>query len=120
MAAGHTVGYIERTVVYTDTTSFLVGYLPPNAYITDVTLLITTDFTDGVLDVGDISTANKYADDISLNGTGKATVTSTSSWGAVASTTDQTGIYGIVVATGTGLSAGSAKLVVEYVYNESA
>ena len=115
--ANQTVHNISYTVAYTDTTSFLIGYLPPNAYITDITCLITTDFTDGVLDVGDATTANLYADDIALNGTGKQTVTSTSSWGAVASTTDQTEIKGIVVATGTGLAAGSAKVIVEYVYN---
>lgn len=118
MAAGHSIRYIERTVAYTDTTSFLIGYLPPNAYIVDISVLITTDFTDGVLDIGDASTANLYANDVSLNGTGKATVTSTSSWGAVASTADQTEIKGIVVATGTGLAAGSAKVVVEIAYSE--
>ena len=39
-------------------------------------------------------------------------------WGAVQSTTDQTEVKGIVVATGTGLAAGAAKVVVEYAFNE--
>lgn len=119
MSAGSKKGYLETTIAYTDTTAKLVGYLPPNAYVTDVTCLITTDFTDGVLDVGTASSANRYADDISLNGTGKATVTSTSIWGTVESTKDQTALYGVVVATGTGLAAGSAKLVIDYVYSEN-
>ena len=115
--ADQKVHNISYSFTFTDTTSFLIGYLPPNAYITDVTVLVTTDFTDGVLDVGDSDTAALYADDVTLNGTGKQSVTSTSSWGLVASTTDQTIINGIVVATGTGLAAGAAKVVVEYVYN---
>jgi hypothetical protein len=109
---------LQYSFTYTDTTSFSIGWLPPNAYITDVKVLRTTSFEDGVLDVGDATTANKYADDVALNGTGAASVTSTSSWGAVASTTDQTEIKGIVVATGTGLSVGAAKVVVEYTFNE--
>ena len=109
---------LQYSFTYTDTTSFSIGYLPPGAYITDIKVLVTTDFTDGVLDVGDSSTANKYADDVSLNGTGSKTVTSNAEWGNVQSTSDQTEIKGIVVATGTGLSAGAAKVVVEYAFNE--
>jgi hypothetical protein len=116
MSANNRIGYLQKTVAYTDTTSFEIGYLPPNGYITDIKVLVTTDFTAGVLDVGDSTTANKYADDVSLNGTGSKSVTSTSSWGAVESTADQTLVKGIVVATGTGLAAGSAKVVVEYAY----
>ena len=116
MSANNRIGYLQYSIAYTDTTAVSVGFLPPNAYITDIKVLVTTDFTDGVLDVGDSTTANKYADDVSLNGTGSKTVTSTSSWGAVASTADQTEIKAVVVATGTGLAAGAAKLVVEYAY----
>ena len=116
MSANNRIGYLQYVIAYTDTTAVTVGYLPPNAYITDIKVLVTTDFTDGVLDVGDSSTANAFADDVSLNGTGSKTVTSTAQWGAVQSTADQTEVKAVVVATGTGLSSGSAKLVVEYAY----
>jgi hypothetical protein len=110
---------LQYSFTYTDTTSFSIGWLPPNAYITDIKVIITTDFTDGVLDVGDASTAAKYVNDQSLNGTGPQTVSAVGvTWGAVESTTDQTEVKGIVVATGTGLSAGAAKVIVEYAYNE--
>jgi hypothetical protein len=118
MAIVSGIRYIQKVVSYTDTTSFLIGYLPANAYITDIKVMVTTDFTDGVLDVGDASTAAAFADDVSLNGTGSKTVTSTAQWGAVQSTSEQTQVKGIVVATGTGLAAGSAKVVVEYAFNE--
>lgn len=116
MSANNRVGYLEKTISYTDTTSVDVGFLPPNAYVTDVTVLITPDFTDGVLDVGKTGTAAYFANDVALNGTGKQTVTSTTGWGAIQSTSDQTQVTAIVVATGTGLAAGTAKLVVSYVY----
>jgi len=118
MARTKGVEALQYSFTYTDTTSFSIGYLPPNAYITDIKVLVTTDFTDGVLDVGDATTANKYADDVTLNGTGSQSVTSTAYWGAVESTSDQTEIKGVVVATGTGLAAGAAKVVVEYTFNE--
>lgn len=116
MSSSNRIGYLEKAFTYTDTTSFDIGYLPPNSYIVDIDVYITTDFTAGVLDVGDSTTANKYADDTSLNGEGKVAGTSNTTWGAVQSTSDQTLVKGIVVATGTGLAAGAAKVVVRYAY----
>ena len=113
------IGYINKSVTYANTTSFLIGYLPPNAYIVDIPVLQTTDFTDGVLDIGTSASAARYVNDQSLNASaGKQTVTSTAYWGVVESTTEPTGVYGIVVATGTGLSAGALKVVVSYAFNE--
>jgi len=109
---------LQYSFTFADTTSFTIGYLPPNAYITDIKVLVPTSFEDGVLDVGDGTTANKYADDVSLNTTGPATVTANAQYGLVQDANDQTEIKGIVVATGTGLSVGAAKVVVEYAFNE--
>jgi hypothetical protein len=109
---------LQFSFTFANTSSFEIGWLPPNAYVTDIKVLVTTDFTDGVLDVGDASTANLFANDVSLNGTGSKTVTSTAQWGNAQSTSNQTQVTGIVVATGTGLAAGAAKVVVEYAYNE--
>jgi hypothetical protein len=116
MSANNRIGYLQKVIAYTDTTSVDVGFLPPNAYVTAVKVLVTTDFTAGVLDVGITGTAAYYADDVSLDGTGSKSVTSTAQWGAVQDSSDQTQVTAIVVATGTGLAAGSAKLVVEYAY----
>ena len=112
------IQYLQKVISYTNTSSFLIGYLPPNAYITAIKVLVTTDFTDGVLDVGTTASANAFADDVSLNGTGSKTVTSTAQWGAIQSTSEQTAVKGIVVITGTALAAGSAKVVVEFAFNE--
>lgn len=119
MALDKGVGVLQYSFTYTDTTSFLIGYLPPNAYVTDIKVIITTDFTDGVLDVGTTASAAAYVNDQSLNGIDVQTVTPvTGSWGVVQSTTIPTAINGIVIATGTGLAAGAAKVTVEYVYEE--
>ena len=112
------INYIQKVVAYTDTSSFHIGYLPPNAYITDIKCLVTTSFEGGVLDIGDDSTAALFANDIDVDGTGSISVTSTAQWGAVQSTSDQTQVKGIIVAASTGLSQGSAKVVVEYAFNE--
>jgi len=116
MSANNRIGYLTKTIAYTDTTSVNVGFLPPNAFVIDVKVLITTNFQAGVLDVGITGTAAHYADDVDLNAEGLASVTSTAQWGAVQDTSDQTQVTAIVVATGTGLAAGAAKLVVEYAY----
>ena len=118
MAQDKGIKCLQKAITYANTTSFHIGYLPPGAYVTKVRVLIPTTFTDGVLDVGDDTTAALFANDIDLDTTGEATVTSTNQWGAVQSTTDQTEVKGIVVATGTGLSQGAAKVVVEYAFNE--
>jgi hypothetical protein len=119
MAQKKGIECLQYSFTYTDTTSFLIGYLPPKAYVTDIKVIITTDFTDGVLDVGTSANAAAYVNDQSLNGIDVQTVTPvTGSWGVVQSNTNQTGIYGIVVATGTGLAAGAAKVIVEFAFNE--
>jgi hypothetical protein len=118
MAKTGGVEYLQQSFTFASTTSFHIGWLPPQAYVTDVKVYVTTDFSDGVLDVGDASTANLFADDVSLNGTGSKTVTSTAQWGNVQSTTDQTEVKGIVVFTSTAPAAGAGRVVVEYAFNE--
>ena len=90
MSANNRVGYLEKAITLTDTTSFLIGYLAPNAYVTDIKVLVTTGFTGGVLDVGDDSTANLFTNDVDISSTGAASVTLTAQAGVIQSTTDQT------------------------------
>ena len=119
MAINKGVNVLQFSFTYADTSSFLIGYLPPNAYVTDIKLIITTDFTDGVLDVGTSANAASFVNDASLNGIDVQTVTPvTGSWGVIQSAANQTAINGIVVATSTGLAAGAAKVTVEYVFEE--
>lgn len=116
MSAINRIGAMTKTIASTDTSSFNIGWLPPNNYITDIKVLVTTAFDSGVvLDIGDASTAAKYANDVDVTSQGVATVSAVGgTWGAVESTTDQTEIKGIVVAGGSTLTAGAAKIVVEY------
>lgn len=118
MAKTGGVEYLQVAFTNASTTSFHVGWLPPGACVTKVQVFVTTDFTDGVLDVGDATTANLFANDVSLNGTGEKSVTSTAQWGAVQSTTDQTEVTAIVVFTSTAPAAGAGRVVVSYVFNE--
>jgi len=119
MSANNRVGYLEVAFTSTSTTSFLIGYLPPNAYITDIKVLVTTAFTGGVLDVGTSATAAAFANDVDISSQGVATVTAVGgTWGTIQSTADQTAVHGVVVAAGTTLPAGAARVTVEYVYAE--
>jgi hypothetical protein len=118
MSSNNRIGYLAKTIAKTDTSSFLIGYLPPNAYITDIKVLITTAYDAGaVLDIGDSATAAKYSNDVDVTSVGVATVSAvTNTWGTVESTSDQTQIKGIVVAGGSTFTAGAGKIIVEYAY----
>ena len=118
MAKTGGIEYLQANITFASTSSFHIGWLPPQAYITNVQVFVTTDFSDGVLDVGDADTAALFADDVSLHATGEKSVTSTAQWGAVQSTTDQTEVKGIVVFTSTAPAAGAARVVVSYAFNE--
>ena len=80
MAKTAQLGYLNLSITFATTTSTSMGFLPPNAYITDIKVLVTTAFNAGgtdVVDIGDETTATKYADDVDVSSTGSATVTST-------------------------------------------
>jgi hypothetical protein len=117
--ADNRIGYLQYSAVSTDTSSTTIGFLPPGSYITDIKVLVTTAFDAGVvIDIGDSSTANKYSNDVDPTSTGAATVTLTAQAGVVQSTSDQTQVTFIVVAGGSTLVGGAAKIVVEYAYTE--
>jgi hypothetical protein len=117
--ADNRIGYLQYSAVSTDTSSTTIGYLPPNAYVTNIKVLVTTAFDAGVvIDIGDGSTANLFANDVDPTSTGAASVTLTAQAGVVQDTADQTKVTFIVVAGGSTLQAGAAKIVVEYAYTE--
>jgi hypothetical protein len=118
MARGNEMyGVLSKNVTYTDTTAVTVGYLPPNSHIIDIICTVGTAFNAGgndYIDVGDSSTANKYANDINVASTGKASVT-VANVGAVQSSTGSTEIKAVYVPSGTSPTAGSGYVNVLYV-----
>ena len=113
MADRTTFQNLIAPIAYTDTTAITVGYLPANALITNVYVLIGTDFEAGVIDVGNATTANQYANDIAATSVGRIAGTCTNV-GAVESTTDPTQITAIYVPGSTSPAQGSGYVVVEY------
>lgn len=111
---------IQKELTYANTTATLIGYLPPNAYVSQIRVLVETAFNDGdgcVIDIGTSSTANYFANDVSVTSTGVATVTEAKS-GVVVSTTDPTAVYAIVVNSGSVSTAGKCKVCISYAFNE--
>ena len=113
---------IQKSITYANTTGVAVGQLPPNAYITDIKVLVTTAFTAGgndYVDIGDADTAAKFANDVNVASTGAPTVTATAYWGVVQSSSAPTTIYVVYVPAGSTPTAGAAKVVVEYAFSET-
>lgn len=114
-------GVLTKAITYANTTAFEVGKLPPNAFITDIKLIITTAFNAGgndYVDVGTTGSANRYANDIAASSTGSASVTSTAYWGYVESATEPTTINAIYVPAGSTPTAGVGRVVVNYAFAE--
>lgn len=115
-------GYIQKQIGFGDTTATLLGQLPPNAYISEIRVLVTQNFDAGstdVIDIGTSSSANRYANDIDVSSTGVATVTHTAFVGAVESVSDPTEIYAIYVPSGSAVTQGQCKVIISIGYNES-
>jgi len=115
------VKYIQKAITFASTTSTSLGFLPPNAYVKNVQVIVPTAFNAGgtdLVDVGLGGTANNLADNVDVSATGNASVTSTATWGAVQSQTDQTEMTCIYVPAGATPTAGAARVVVEYAFNE--
>ena len=109
-------GAISKIITFANTTSLSLGFLPPNSIITGIKVLVGTAFNAGgadVIDVGDDTTANKFANDVNVASTGSATVT-LDNVGAVESSTASTEIKAIYVPAGSTPTAGSGYIVVEY------
>jgi hypothetical protein len=69
----------QAIVTYADTTAAELFTLPANSYIVDLFVDVQTAFAGGTttLDIGTYGTANHFADDVDVSGTGRATVTLT-------------------------------------------
>jgi len=118
------LGYLQKYITYATASSSgtTIGYLPANAYIVDIHVANPTAFNVGsadYLDIGDGTTANKFADNIVMDGTGDRTVTSTAYWGDVLSTSEPTQIVATYTPTGTAPTAGESMITVLYAFDES-
>lgn len=110
------IGNLVKLIAYTDTTAITVGYLPSNSIITEIKVIVGTAFNAGgndYIDIGDSSTAAKFADNVNVASTGQATVTELNN-GAVLDSTNPTEIKAVYVPDGTTPSAGSGYVVIEY------
>ncbi len=107
-------GTVAYNITYTDTTSVTMGYLPPNSSIKNIRVNVGTGFDEAVVDIGDATTANQYANDVDVESTGSATVTMTNI-GAVVSATNSSAVTAIVVPTSTTLTEGSCWVYVDWV-----
>jgi hypothetical protein len=116
MARANVDNKLVKAITYTDTTAITVGYLPANAVISSIKVLVGTAFNAGgndYIDIGNASVANQYADNVDVSSAGSATVT-LQNVGAVISATLPTEIKAVYVPAGTSPSAGSGYVVVEY------
>lgn len=108
-------GQFTKTFDSSDTTATLAGSVPPNSYILRIYAIVDTAFETGdVVDVGDGTTANKYADDIALSSVGNIAGTLEDDAIGVLDADNSTEIYLTVVNNATASTDGSGTLVVEY------
>jgi hypothetical protein len=107
---------ISKIITYTDTTAITVGNVPPNSIIVDIKVTVGTAFDAGgadYIDIGDSSTAAKFADNVNVASTGQATVTQLNN-GAVLSAVASTPIKAIYVPAATSPTAGSGYVTIVY------
>lgn len=108
------------TLAYTNTTAKVLGYLPPNAFVSSIKVFITTAFNDtgtDLIDIGISGTANYFANDVTASSEAQAAVTLTKG-AVVQSTIKPTPIYATYIGQNSNASAGAATIVVEYMFDE--
>jgi hypothetical protein len=108
------------TIVKTNTTATVIGYLPPNAFVIGVTCLVTEAFNDAtgaVIDVGISGTANYFANDIDVSAVANAAVTLTKG-AVVQSAIKPTPIYATYTGATGDATTGSATIAIKYLFDE--
>ena len=106
---------LAKAVTYADTSSTSLGFLPANAYIDYINVNVDQGFDEAIIDIGDGTTANKYANDVDVETSDTAATVTLTNCGAVESTENPTEIKYIVVPTSTTLTEGSCTITVGYV-----
>ena len=104
------------TVVFGDTTAVVIAELPARAFIVDIKVDVQTAFSGGTtqLDIGlrdgSGDTADHFANNIDVSGTGRASVTLTNGGEDLGDRPVQ-----VIATVASGNSAGEANVLVEYI-----
>lgn len=111
------IGKLITPVLFTDLdTQVEIGYLPANAIITDIKVLVGTLFnsaTTAVLAVGTAADEDKFADAVDISSAGPATVSLLLA-GQLQSATEPTQLFALFEETGTAATTGALYVIVEY------
>lgn len=110
-------GKFGKVLTYASTTAVKLGELPPNAVIHTINVNVAVAGNasgNDYVQIGTADSASRYAANVDVSSTGKASVTHTAYTGLVESTTGSTAIYAIYEPGGTAATAGSFSVVVEY------
>ena len=119
MARGQT-GQISNTVAFSDSSAVNLDFLPPNAFVIDVKVAVLTAFDAGTtnqIDVGTSADPDHYANNVDVSSSGDASVTLLNG-GEISSTSEPTQLTATYAQTGTAATAGSARVIVTYGYND--
>jgi len=112
--------YLNKEILFTDTTAITVGSIPSNAYVVDIIVNVETLFNSGgadTIDIGTVADPDHFVDGVVVSATGKASVTLLNG-GIVQNSNDPTIVQAIYIPAATAPSAGKAKITVLYAYNE--
>lgn len=119
MSQPRNISSVVGNLTFESTSTVTLGYLPANAFVTSVKVLVPTAGNAGgtdVIDVGLGGDADALANDVDVASTGAPSVTATANWGAVQSDSDVTPITAIYIPAATAPTAGVFKVVVEYAF----
>ena len=117
------VGKIISDITFADTSTFSIGNLPPKAVVTDIKVYVLTAFDTSVSDslsIGHAAFGSTSADTdefeaaVDLQSAGNAALTILQ-LGQELSSELNVGLTATITSSGTGLAAGAATIVVEYV-----
>lgn len=111
------VGKLIKSFTYTDTSSFVIGALPPNSVITDVRVAVRTAFNAGstdYLDIGTTTSAAAIVDNLDLATKGVITGTLATTANDALSASNSVTIKGIYVPSGSAPTAGVGEIVITY------
>jgi hypothetical protein len=115
---GFDVGSMSARISRFNTTSYKINDLPPNSVITSIEVQVSEAFnSDGtdLIQIGDVSTAARFAANVDVSATGQRTVTRTAGSFGVIDQVNGVGIYAIYQAGGTAPTEGEAFIKIDYV-----
>jgi hypothetical protein len=110
---------IKKDIVFGNTTDTEIGFLPPNAYITNITIDVITAFDDtgtDLLNVGKTGTTNAFVSALDVAATGRKAPTILLG-GVVQSATEPTKVTAKYTGQNANAAAGKASVCVMYAFD---